>query len=225
MTDSALIQIKGIKEGLLITFGKADWNILYQALFEQIEKQNNFFNGARIALDVQDIAFKSRDLGKLRDKLSELNVILWAVISTNQITVNSAQLLGLATTLTKAVRQKEPFSERQADEHMALWVHKTIRSGTRIEYHGNVIVLGDVNPGAEVIAGGSVVIWGRLRGVVHAGSKGDPSAVICALDMSPTQLRISGEIATSPPKKDKPVPEVVKMINGQLTAEPWIQSK
>jgi septum site-determining protein MinC len=225
MTDSALIQIKGIKEGLLISFGNSDWNILHQALFEQIEKQNNFFNGARIAIDVQDLSFKSRDLGKLRDKLSDLNVSLWAVLSTNETTINSSQLLGLATALSKPIKHREPTPERTEDEHLAYWVQKTLRSGTRIEYSGNVFIFGDVNSGAEVIAGGSVVVWGRVRGVVHAGTNGDKNAVICALDMSPTQIRICGEIAVSPPKKDKPYPEIVKIIDGHLTAEPWVQSK
>ena len=101
---------------------------------------------------------------------------------------------------------------------------RPLRSGTRIEFAGHIVVFGDVNPGAEVIAGGSVIIWGRLRGVVHAGAQGNRDAVVCALDLSPTQLRVASEIATAPERRSKPQPEIVRIKNGQLQAETWISS-
>ncbi len=83
--------------------------------------------------------------------------------------------------------------------------------------------MGDVNPGAEIVAAGSVVIWGRLRGVVHAGAGGDEQAIVCALELSPTQLRIAGDIAISPIKPGKKQPEVARIENGLIIAEPWQQ--
>ncbi|HEX7008861.1 MAG TPA: septum site-determining protein MinC, partial [Phycisphaeraceae bacterium] len=73
----------------------------------------------------------------------------------------------------------------------AALVQRTLRSGQVVRHQGHLTVLGDVNPGAEVIAGGSVVVWGRVRGTVHAGALGDRSAQICALELAPTQLRIA----------------------------------
>ena len=96
-----------------------------------------------------------------------------------------------------------------------------MRSGAKVTHEGSVVVLGDVNPGAEVVAGGSVIVWGRLRGVVHAGAGGDEKAVVCALELAPTQLRIAGEIAVSPKKQGKNQPEVARLKEGQLVAEPW----
>ncbi len=81
--------------------------------------------------------------------------------------------------------------------------------------------MGDVNSGAEIVAGGSIIVWGRLRGVVHAGAQGDENAVVCALELAPTQLRIAGEIAVSPKKQGKSQPEVARLQDGNLTAEPW----
>jgi septum site-determining protein MinC len=107
------------------------------------------------------------------------------------------------------------------DDETALWVSKTLRSGTRIEFASHIVILGDVNPGAEVIAGGSVIVWGRVRGVVHAGAQGNQQAVVGALDLSPTQLRIAGEIAVAPERRSKPQPEIVRLKNGRLQAEPW----
>ncbi|HLV36917.1 MAG TPA: septum site-determining protein MinC, partial [Spirillospora sp.] len=78
------------------------------------------------------------------------------------------------------------------------------------------------NPGAEVIATGDVIVWGRLRGNVHAGAEGDEDAVVCALDMTPTQLRIAGYIVTSPPeKRHNPRPEVARVRDGQIVVEAW----
>jgi septum site-determining protein MinC len=67
-------------------------------------------------------------------------------------------------------------------------------------------------------------VWGRLRGVVHAGAQGNRDAVVCALDLSPTQLRIANEIAISPSRGEKPQPEIVRLKDGHLQAEPWISS-
>jgi septum site-determining protein MinC len=162
-------------------------------------------------------------LTELRDQLSERGILLWAVISNSPMTENTAQILGLATRISKP-RPQEMQAAKGIDDETALWVNKTLRSGTRIEFAGHVVVFGDVNPGAEVIAGGSVIVWGRLRGVVQAGAQGNREAVVCALDLSPTQLRIAGEIAVAPERHGKPQPEIVRIKNGQLQAEAWTQS-
>jgi septum site-determining protein MinC len=102
-------------------------------------------------------------------------------------------------------------------------IRRTLRGGRVIRTPGHVVVVGDVNPGAEIIAGGDIVVWGRLRGVVHAGAMGDESCVICALDLQPTQLRISSLISVSPPtnKRRKPRPERAYIQDGQIKAEDW----
>jgi septum site-determining protein MinC len=194
--------------------------VIQQALLERIEQQPTFFQGARLTLDVGNQALKSTELTALRDQLSERGIMLWAVLSNSPTTENTAQLLGLATRIHKA-RPSELQTAKGIDDETALWVNKTIRSGTRIEFGGHIVVLGDVNPGAEVIAGGSVIVWGRLRGVVHAGAHGNRQAVVCALDLSPTQLRVAEEIAVAPERRSKPQPEIVRIKDGQLQAEPW----
>jgi septum site-determining protein MinC len=61
--------------------------------------------------------------------------------------------------------------------------------------------------------------------VVHAGAEGDEEAVVCALDLSPTQLRIAGQIALAPKRRGKPQPEMARLKNGQVVAEPWTPSR
>ena len=220
MSDTSLVQIKGIREGLLVSLGDAAWPVLRRALVERIEAQPAFFQGARLALDVGNQVLHVADLSSLRDHLSENGITLWAVISNSPTTENTSQILGLATRIHRPRPQEMPTA-KGIDDETALWVNKTLRSGTRIEFASHVVVLGDINPGAEVVAGGSIIVWGRVRGVVHAGAQGNREAIVCALDLSPTQLRIAGEIAVSPERRGKPQPEIVRLKDGRLQAEPW----
>jgi septum site-determining protein MinC len=216
-----LVQIKGVRDGLLATFAEAAWEDQSVALLSQIDERSAFFQGARLALDVGLQALKVNDLVDLRDRLSERNVSLWAVISESPTTEHTAQLLGLATRISKP-RPEEPKHVDVIPEDTALFITKTLRSGKRVEFPGNVVVLGDVNAGAEIIADGHVVVWGRVRGMIHAGAKGDRSAVICALDLSATQLRIANEVSAMLKPQKNPKPEVASINEeGRLQSELW----
>lgn len=74
----------------------------------------------------------------------------------------------------------------------------TVRAGFRGEYKGSVVVLGDVNPGAELVAGGDVIVTGALRGLAHAGYGGHESAIVWARPIASPQLRIGDALARSP---------------------------
>ena len=70
--------------------------------------------------------------------------------------------------------------------------HKgSLRSGQRIEVEGSIVIIGDVNSGAEVIAGDNVIVIGTLRGLAHAGAKGNKEAIIAVSTLDAVQLRIS----------------------------------
>lgn len=77
-------------------------------------------------------------------------------------------------------------------------INKTVRSGQKIEYEGDILVLGDVNPDAYIIASGNIIVMGALRGIAHAGANGDENAQIIALKLIPQQLRIAGYYTRSP---------------------------
>jgi septum site-determining protein MinC len=224
MTETnSLIQIKGLRDGLLVTLDDASWEEQRTAFLSQVDAQQAFFKGARLALDVASQVLNVQELVELRDQLSERGIFLWAILSESPTTENTAQLLGLATRISRPrPEESRQFSVEDLGEETALFLNRTLRSGTRIEFGGHVVVLGDVNPGAEIIAEGNVIIWGRLRGMVHAGSKGNKAAVICALDLSPTQLRIAGEAAASLKPQQNPKPEIARIHqNGKVQAESW----
>lgn len=107
-----------------------------------------------------------------------------------------------------------------------------VRSGQVLRHAGTIVLLGDVNPGGHVIAGGDVLVWGRLWGMVHAGALGDDSAIVAALDFEPVQLRIGHRVARTPKgdteaparwfKRLRPSgPEIARVVKGQIVVEAW----
>jgi septum site-determining protein MinC len=216
------LQIKGVRDGLLISLGEGEWSGLQENLLQHIQERATFFKGARVALDVGNHILKAVELGGLRDKLSDCGVILWAVLSNSPTTEQTAQVLGLATKIfTPRPDRSIRAAANPADGENALLVQKTLRSGMRIVAPGSVVIIGDVNPGAEIVAGGSVVVWGKLRGVVHAGVEGDEKAGVFALDLNPMQLRIANYIAVQPQRKGRSAPEMAHISNGQVVAVNW----
>ena len=217
------IQIKGLRDSLLVTLGGQAWDENQSALLTQIDGRASFFQGARLVLDVGTQALGVDEMVRLRDVLSERGISLWAVLSESPKTEKTAQLLGLATRLSNKPRVEERREPAEpVSQEAALFLSKTLRSGTRIEYPGNVVIFGDVNPGAEVVAEGNVIVWGRVRGVIHAGAKGNRQAVICALDLSATQLRIADEISALLKPQKNPRPEIASINKeGRLHAELW----
>src|SRR5699024_1960787 len=77
-------------------------------------------------------------------------------------------------------------------------IAKIVRSGQVLDIEGDLLLIGDVNPGGEVRATGDIYILGKLYGIAHAGTKGNEEAVIAASYMNPNQLRISHYISRAP---------------------------
>ncbi len=231
-TYSSLIQIKGLRDGLLISLGEGDWDYIRALLFTQIDERSAFFTGAKLALDVGFHVLRVASMTSLRDELSERDISLWAVVSESPQTVNTAQLLGLATRISKQrpndISRKKAQKITTGKDDSALWVQKTLRSGARVTYSGNIVVVGDVNPGAEVVAGGNILVWGRLRGSVYAGADIDgehqaqnAEAFICALTMTPSRLQIASEIRN--PVDDEKSKKTVKIFykDDKFHTEVW----
>ncbi len=228
--NTSLIQIKGLRDGVLITLGAGEWEMLENLLLSQIDEQIGFFKGARLALDVGGQVLRVAELSRLRDALSEREINLWALVSVEPKTVQTAQLLGLATRISVQRQAIAPprAEKSEKDENTALWVARTLRSGTRLEYEGNIVIMGDVNPGAEIVAAGNVLVWGRLRGAVHAGAalhegqaSPNSSAFVCALVMEPARLQIADEIQNLAKALKSKKTVKISLKNGNFHLETW----
>ena len=152
-------------------------------------------------LVAKDRLLDNRQLQDLAETLNTYQIQLKSVATSRRQTAIAACTLGysveqtqLHTSLTSDI---QPTPSALAD---ALYLQMTVRSGVEIRHPGTVIILGDINPSGIVIADGDILIWGRLRGVAHAGAGGNRESLIMALQMEPTQLRIADAVARSPEK-------------------------
>ncbi|MGD2178902.1 MAG: septum site-determining protein MinC, partial [Anaerolineae bacterium] len=192
---SSDIRIKGIRQGLLVTLGEGEWSRLLSALEAHLSESPAFFRGGRVALEVGDRDLTPDQVEEVRSMVARHQVELRALVSSNPGTQAVARRSGLVTELSAAGKRARSSRDAEDSTAKAILVHRTLRSGQSLRHPGHIVIIGDVNPGAEVVAGGDIVVWGRARGLVHAGALEDENAVICALELAPTQLRIASHIA------------------------------
>jgi septum site-determining protein MinC len=213
---SSPISIKGSREGLRLQFDESvGWEELLGALQTQLERGAQFFNGAHVVVDIGVRTLSDTEMTTLLDLMRQHGLQANVVMSASRETRTAARTAGLTARPTAA---RQPESE---DRSEAIVIQRTLRSGQVIRHQGHITVIGDINPGAEVIAGGSIIVWGRVRGTIHAGALGDRTAVICALDLRPTQLRIADLITRSPDDNSRPSPEIARVEGEQISVEGW----
>ncbi|MBX0328097.1 septum site-determining protein MinC [Oscillochloris sp. ZM17-4] len=217
---SDLISIKGGRDGLRLRLDDtADWQVLTEALKQQITQNSGFFAGARLTLEIGDRALSDAQMATLLDLLQHYGVQIESLGATARESRNAARASGV--TARPLPRYQEPAGPAPAAESDGMMVTRTLRSGQVLRHHGNITLIGDVNPGSELIAGGSVVVWGRMRGLVHAGALGNAEAVVCALELRPTQLRIADQITRTPDGVGRLGPETARIEDGRIVVEPW----
>lgn len=98
---------------------------------------------------------------------------------------------------------------------------RTVRSGGRVESSGSVVVLGDVNAGAEILAADAIIVLGTLRGLAHAGAGGNENAFVWALQIRSPQLRIGSAMAQGVEGPRAGGPEVAHLADGQIVVRSW----
>ncbi len=169
-------------------------------------------------LHIADRVLTLPELRSIQDLLGERGFLLERVQAETALGLVAAAAMGLETGLNQTNTTPEPARA----EPERLTIHRgTLRSGDHLEVDGALLVLGDVNPGARVSAAGDVRIWGRLRGVAHAGSGGNQQARIVALQLRPLQLRIANAVARGP--EDQPPAgfcEQAVLRGGAIAIEP-----
>ena len=218
------IIIKGTSNGLIITVGAGVWQGLVEELDEQLGTKASFFKGGRVALRVGPRQLTRPQLESVGQILNRHSVTLWAVESDATGTQEAAAQLGLETDLSPPKPAADP-DEKADVQGNSLVIQRTLRSGQVVHHPGHIVVIGDVNPGAEIRAGGNVIVWGRLRGSVYAGAEHEhgEQAIVCALQLTPMQLCIGDKVTRSPASDDNHqyVPEMASVQDGQIIAEAW----
>jgi septum site-determining protein MinC len=210
--------VKGREDGLRVTVSDAPAAEVEASLRGQLQRRAAaFFGGAPVVLEMPpgglDLALAQRLAAIVEKAGMRVTAVVEATADRDR------RRVGAARGAYDGARDSVVEGERLE----ALVVPGTVGDGRRVVHDGSVVVLGDVEEGAEILAGGSVLVWGSLRGVVEAGLVGGAAdAVVCALDLAPTQLRIGRSVARAPDEAGRqPVPEVAREADGLIVVEAW----
>lgn len=245
------IAIKGTRNGLLLTLEpETPFIEVLNALSERLAEAPSFFKGASLAVDTTRRSLRTNERLQLEDLLSYYQVSMAPLEQIQPVRQKSAPLprpsnavnpMGTLARVSQESFRAEHLQgsqsggevlpaihvQREARESSdTLFLRRTIRSGQAIHHSSNIVVMGDVNHGAEIVAGGDIMVWGVLRGMVHAGYPDNENASVSALLLAPVQLRIA-HLLSRPPEgvEVQPRPEVATIRQGQIVVETWVNGR
>jgi septum site-determining protein MinC len=182
------------------------WSDVLEQLQQRLSGSDRFWSpGTLVYLQGGDRLLDAGQLHEIAAALQAQQLVLHCVITLKRQTAIAAATMGLSVEQGKVANDLVQAASAIAEP---LYVKMTVRSGTEIRHPGSVIVCGDVNAGGEVIADGDIFVWGKLKGVAHAGASGNTQARIMALHMEATQLRIGDLVARVEPPSTQYFPEV-----------------
>ncbi|MDF2839701.1 MAG: minC [Clostridia bacterium] len=220
MSENAVV-FKGTKEGLYILIKEdMDLDKIKHNLNDKIKPSKRFFEGAKI------VNFKGKKLTK--DEFEELKELVendYGMSVLGDYTEDPDMLSDKEESKEYTQYEKLPYDNVVQDK--VLMLRATVRSGQLIEFMGNIVIVGDVNPGAQIKATGSIVVMGTMRGVAHAGSNGDYGTYVAALNLLPAQIRIGDIISRSPDGLGvrASVPEMAVVKKGMIFVEPYLPNR
>jgi len=199
------------------------WAEVWEQLKHRLSAGERFWQPQTVVyLIARDRLVDARQLQEIADALTE------AALELKRVYTSRRQTAVAAATAGYSVEQHTPVTHLNQSPQMPgkplddpLYLQGTIRSGVEIRHAGTVIILGDVNPGGSIVAAGDILVWGRLKGLAHAGSNGGVNCRIMALRMEPTQLRIADKVARPPETPPMEyLPEVAYIGNGGIRIAP-----
>ena len=174
-----------------------NWEICLKSKLKMLKSNNIEINSGNLDLSCTDIS----EIVMIANQFDSKVI---GFCSSSSKTIVSSQSLGYQSQFIIENSSKNALKINQENLNLSkTHFHQgTVRSGEYLDSPGDLLILGDVNPGAKVSAEGNIIIWGRLLGIAHAGSKGNSKATISALQLRPVQLRIAKNVARGP--KEKP---------------------
>lgn len=187
------------------------WEEIWQQLQQRLSGGDRFWSADQgVDLIARNRLLDSRQLQELATRLEDYDLHL------KRVYTNRRQTAVAAATAGYSVEQQDlpklltsPPVAGQSPLALPLYLQTTLRSGAEIRHAGTVVLMGDLNPGSAIVADGDILIWGRLRGLAHAGANGNDRCLILALQMEPTQIRIADVVARPPGAPPQPFyPEV-----------------
>ena len=179
------------------------WSETWQELKHLLKtKEQSWQTGTNVCLVAKDRLLDARQLQTIAETLEDVRLFLSVVSTNRRQTAVAAATNGYSVEQNseRALAEDKIESAKEASIALAdpLYLQSTVRSGVEIRHPGTIVIFGDLNPGGKAIAAGDILVWGRLRGIAHAGAQGNHQCRISALKMEFTQLRIADAVARAP---------------------------
>ena len=193
-----------------------NWKLCLKHELKKIKSNN-------LEIECKSLELSCIEILELIEIASQYECKIISFCSTSLKTIISSQSLGYRSQLIIENNSNDNLSTNDQNLNFTkTHFHKgTVRSGEYLDTPGDLLILGDVNPGAIVRAGGNIIIWGRLLGIAHAGSEGNSQATISALLLRPVQLRIANKVARGPKEKTEfGIAEQAKIASGKIIISP-----
>ena len=195
--------------------------------FEELEKFINNVNPKNHLLLATIYSFEtnltSNELIEMKNIFSNSNIRIKAFVTNSRESLVSAKFLHINAFFSWE-KPIIPENKEQSNIEINDLTHiGMVRSGDKISSNGNLIIIGDVNPGAQISARKNIYVWGKLCGVAFAGISGDKNCKIASLYLNPLQLRINTTVAIGP--KEKPInhyPEIASLDSGRIVIKPLL---
>lgn len=222
--EKEVIAFKGVSQGIYLEINGSNMEVIKDKLNKKIKKSPGFYQGTKfLYIEAEDLSPK---------EVLDIHLILKYKydfkIAFDDLDFSSVNIEEADTEeVVEEKIEEKPIEELVSGEEMTKFVYRTLRSGQEVEYNGNIVVIGDVNPGAFLKANGNIIVMGSLRGVAHAGLNGNMKSIVAAYQLMPNQLRI-GDIIVRAPDDDTSsfnLPEVAKIKNGAVIIEPYLPNK
>ena len=214
-----LIEFKGNKKGLIINIKKvAPFEQVKESIIDRLEENVGFFNGAKI-YQINSDYLNDVQMMMIEDAITSRFDIEFVEEKDKETYINTYE--------TKYVDNMRSGEKVVFDGDVV--VMSDMNSGSQVSSTRNVVVMGNINSGAKVVANGNIVVMGEVRGFVHAGAKGNDSAYVIANSLCPKILQIANNIAEAPDdeyeesKNDKIIiPEIAFVSKDRIVIESFL---
>ena len=174
------LRVSSTKDEIKITINAGtEFEDLLEDLKFKLSRIKKYYEREKLPIHIVGKALKGKEQTAVR-------AILKAEIDTKITFGDTSEVLGLHAI-------KRTF-EASVETSETKFIRGNLRSGQREEFSGSIAILGDLNYGAEVIAGENIIVTGIIRGVAHAGANGNKKAIISANAIDPTQVRIANVV-------------------------------
>ena len=222
-----LFSIRGLKSGPTFLFNdQAEFGDVIAAAEEELSRANGFFRDSPVILHFGNRFIQKEDWERLKELLLRQGLFPRYAVAALQDSREILYKEGLP--VRDSLPPPTPDTRREAPtapSGNALYVRRNLRSGQKQTFDGDMVLVGDINQGAEILAGGDVIVFGTVRGMVHAGYPDNKAAVVIALHLTPLQLRIGPIIARAEdnPKRSRrdQQPEMACVKDEQIVILPY----